>query len=244
MCTEWLNSTERYKRKSDQVSVDVNRRIREDQNLIIQNNKTMNQNWDKSIDSTDLESNVQDTCVPDQKALSDSESESESELPPLTPWSLNKSASRGNRRQPSHESKKGINYKGIFALFGKQTNISGEITSSIVDSNSACLSALDSNVQGFTSTVETLAHQRKSYLSADSTYEITHPLVYAKKFQSHGADNPTYSDIIKFENEERNFWELAMVKELKFLRDLGSFKMVSSPRKSNVLKYEWAFNKK
>ena len=35
-----------------------------------------------------------------------------------------------------------------------------------------------------------------------------------------------------------------MVQELKSLRDLGSFKMVSRPRGANILMSTWAFKKK
>ena len=51
---EWLNSTELRKRKSDQVSEEVNRMLREEQNLNAQDNATVCQNWDKSVSSTDL----------------------------------------------------------------------------------------------------------------------------------------------------------------------------------------------
>ena len=35
-----------------------------------------------------------------------------------------------------------------------------------------------------------------------------------------------------------------MIKKLKSLRDLGSFKMVARPRGSNILQSTWAFKKK
>ena len=44
--------------------------------------------------------------------------------------------------------------------------------------------------------------------------------------------------------EERKLWDVAMVKELKSLRDLGSFKMVPIPKGANVLASTWAFKKK
>ena len=62
--------------------------------------------------------------------------------------------------------------------------------------------------------------------------------------QSHDADNPTYSDILRCEVEERTLWEAAMIKELKSLRDLGPFKLVPRQRGSNVLQSTWAFKKK
>ena len=134
--TDWIDSTGWDKSKSE-VSEEVNRRLREDQILIIQDNKNMRQNWDKNVISTDLGSKLQDVYACDEIVLSESESETESELPPLTPRRYRKAASRGSRRQPSRESKKGINYKGMFALFGEQANISEEIKYSIVESDCA-----------------------------------------------------------------------------------------------------------
>ena len=64
------------------------------------------------------------------------------------------------------------------------------------------------------------------------------------KVQSHDTDNPTYSDILRCEDEERKLWDAAMIKELNSLRDLGSFKLVPMQRGSNVLQSTWAFKKK
>jgi hypothetical protein len=132
----------------------------------------------------------------------------------------------------------------MFALFGQQANISKEITSAIVESDCAYLSTLDLDGPDFTSTPATRSLERKLYLSIDHTYEDIHPCAYAAKIQAHDEDNPTYSDILNCEDEERKLWESAMVKELKSLRDLGSFKMVSRPRGANVLQSTWAFRKK
>ena len=123
----------------------------------------MHQNWDKKVSSTDLVSKLQDTYVPDGIVLSESASESESELPPFTPRRHRKAASRGSRRRPSRERKKGINYKDIFSLFVKQANTSKEIAYSIVESDCACLISLNLNVKYFTSTLATRSHQRQSY---------------------------------------------------------------------------------
>ena len=43
---------------------------------------------------------------------------------------------------------------------------------------------------------------------------------------------------------ERKLWDEAVIKELKSLRDLGSFKMMPRPRGSNKLQSTWAFRKK
>ena len=51
-------------------------------------------------------------------------------------------------------------------------------------------------------------------------------------------------DILRIPEEERKLWDASMVKELKSLRDLGSFKMVSRPSGANILASTWAFRKK
>ena len=64
---------------------------------------------------------------------------------------------------------------------------------------------------------------------------------FSAKVQNHTADNPSYKDIMQLPEEERKLWDEAMVKELKSLRDLGSFKMVFRPRGANILASTWAF---
>ena len=156
--TDWLNPVEQVKRQSDQVSEEVNRRVREELNLTIQDNNTLHQNWKKNVNPTAVVPKVQ---VPDGIVLSESESESESDLPQLTPRRYRKTTSRGSRRQPSRKSKTGISYKGMFALFGQQADISEEITSAIVESDCAYLSTLDLNGLDFTSTPATRSLQRE-----------------------------------------------------------------------------------
>ena len=105
----------------------------------------MNKNWDRHVGPTDLVHKIQDTHVYDGIVLSDSENESNSEMPPLTPRRHSKVTSRGSRQRPSRKVKIGINYKGMFALFGKQANIRDAITSAIIESDCAHLSSLDIN---------------------------------------------------------------------------------------------------
>ena len=50
--------------------------------------------------------------------------------------------------------------------------------------------------------------------------------------------------MVQIRDNERELWETAMVKELKYLKDLGSFKMLKHPRGANILKSTWAFKKK
>ena len=76
---------------------------------------------------------------------------------------------------------------------------------------------------------------RDTYLSEDSVVGKMHPYAFSAKMQTHTADNPAYKDILR---------DAAMTKEVKILRDLRSFRMVSRPRGANVLASTWAFKKK
>ena len=60
--------------------------------------------------------------------------------------------------------------------------------------------------------------------------ENIHSYAFSAKVQTHNSDTPTYKDILRLPEEERKLWDASMVKELKCLRDLGSFKMVARPR--------------
>ena len=124
----------------------MNKRVREEQNLTIQDNNTMKKNWDRRVGPTDLVPKVQDTHVPDGIVLSDSENESDSDMPPLTPRRHRKVTSRGSRQKPIRKVKTGINYKGMFALFSRQGNISDAITSAIIESD--CAHLISSNIHG------------------------------------------------------------------------------------------------
>ena len=132
----------------------------------------------------------------------------------------------------------------MFALFSEKADVSRETTSSIVDTDCAFLSTLDLHGEVFKSTPTMRALNQYTYLSEDGTYENVHPLAFMVKVQSHDADNPTYSDVLRCEDEEKKLWDTAMIKELKSLRDLGSFKMVPRQRGSTVLQSTWAFKKK
>ena len=82
------------------------------------------------------------------------------------------------------------------------------------------------------------------YLSEDGLAGDMHLYEFSAKVQTHTADNPTFKDILRLPEEERKLWDAAMIKELKSLRDLGSFQMVSRPREANILASTWAFKKK
>ena len=49
--------------------------------------------------------------------------------------------------------------------------------------------------------------------------------------------------ILRCIEEERKIWEAAMIKELKSLAELGSFKMLACPIGANILQSTWAFKK-
>ena len=80
------------------------------------------------------------------------------------------------------------------------------------------------------------------YLSSDYYIGSHHSFAISAKIQSRKQDNPNYNDVIQSLEEERTPWESSMVKELKSLRELGSFKMMTRPRGSNILQYTWSVN--
>ena len=103
---------------------------------------------------------------------------------------------------------------------------------------------MDLKGEGFQSTLATRFLKQSTYLSADETYEDIHPLAFVAKVQSHNADNPTYSDILRCKDEEGKLWDANIIKEIKSLQSLGSFKFVPRPQGLNVLQSKWAFTKK
>ena len=121
-------------------------------------------------------------------------------------------------------------------------DILDEDVSNIVHRDECFLYSVDPNTTG--SSPETRYLEQYSYLSLDGTVENTHPYAFSAKFQTHDSDNPTYKDIMRLPEEERKLWYDYMVKELKILRDLGSFNMASRPSSTNILVSTWAFRKK
>ena len=84
-----------------------------------------------------------------------SESEPDSKLPPLAPRRQSKIKYIGILRQPNHNSKTGINYKGMFVLSSEQASISNETTSNIFESDYAHLRSLDLYGKDFKSILAT-----------------------------------------------------------------------------------------
>ena len=106
------------------------------------------------------------------------------------------------------------------------------------------MSSVDLNDATCSSSPVTRSLAKDTYLSEDGTLENIHPYAFSAKVQTHNSDIPTYKDVLRLPEEENKLWDVAMVKELKSLRDLGSFKMVSRPRGANILASTWAFRKK
>ena len=67
---------------------------------------------------------------------------------------------------------------------------------------------------------------------------------FTSKVQAYLDDNPTHNSILRSTPGERKLWDDTMVKELKYLREVGSFKMVKHPRGGTILQSTWAFKKK
>ena len=123
-------------------------------------------------------------------------------------------------------------YAGLYCSLENPV-LDTEEVSNVVHRDNCFLSTIDSNSSSKSYATQYL--DRDTYLSEDGLVGNIHPYGFSAKVQTHTADNPTYKDIIRLPEEERKLWEAAMVKELKGLRDLGSFKMVNTPRGANIL---------
>ena len=150
-----------------------------------------------------------------------------------------------HREDPIVLQEKEPQYMGLFYhVKGEGDVLDFEAVSSVVQRDECFLVSMDLN--------ETTDHDssamkyldRDSYVTSDGTIEGLHPYAFSAKVQTHSTDNPTYKDILRLPEEERKLWDVAMVKELKRLRDLGSFKMVSRPKGANILASTWDFKKK
>ena len=56
--------------------------------------------------------------------------------------------------------------------------------------------------------------------------EHWHPHTFATRLGVKDEDNLTYKDILRGISTERALWEKAIVEELKYLKNLGSFKVI------------------
>ena len=64
------------------------------------------------------------------------------------------------------------------------------------------------------------------------------------KVQIDEKDNPTYKEILRGAEEEKQLLDEAMVQELKYLVGLGSFEVIDIPRGGDVLQSTWVFKRK
>ena len=136
------------------------------------------------------------------------------------------------RRDPKRASKYTSSYKGMVGMM------------STMDADSAFLATMDDEQSKFSFSSAYSYLASTSFLSEEDTIEEIHPCAFISKVQTHQQDNPTYKDILRGTEQEKQLWDDAMVQELKSLAGLGSFEMVSRPRGANVLQSTWAFKRK
>ena len=132
-------------------------------------------------------------------------------------------------------------YSGLYCSL-EDPVLDAEEVYNVIHRDNCFLSTVDPNSTGTSPATRYL--DRTNYLSEFGLVGEVHPYAFSAKVQTHIADSPTYKDILRLPEEERKLWDVAMIKELKSLRDLGSFKMVSRPRGANILASTWAFKKK
>ena len=107
--------------------------------------------------------------------------------------------------------------------------------------DSVFLSTLDTKSDHLLSTPATRTSDEECYFSRDRTIENIHIYEFIAKTQAHILDNLNYGDVQRCTPIERKIWDETMVKELKLLRDLGSFKMVAQSNDANILQSTWIF---
>ena len=134
-------------------------------------------------------------------------------------------------------------YAGLYCnINNDETLLYDNEVSNIVLRDNYFLSSIDPDAAGSSSATRYLI--KNYYFSTSGLMENIHPYAFSAKVQTHTSDNPTYRDIVKLPEEARKLWDVAMVKALKSLRNLGSIQMVSRPRGVNILASTWAFRKK
>lgn len=103
------------------------------------------------------------------------------------------------------------------------------------------LGCADTYTPGITSLIRSL--DRCSQKTREGCQEECRPYSFAANLGSNDKDNTTYNDVHRGSSTERVLWEAAMVKELKDLRDLGSFKTIKRLGGENILDSTWVFRK-
>ena len=115
---------------------------------------------------------------------------------------------------------------------------------STMEADNAFLATMDNEKSKYTFSSAYSYLASTSFLSEEETIEDVHPCAFISKVQTHLKDNPTYKDIMRGIEQEKQLWDDTMVQELKSLAGLGSFGMVSRPRGANVLQSTWAFKRR
>ena len=69
-------------------------------------------------------------------------------------------------------------------------------------------------------------------------------LFFSARLVGKDGDNHVYNDIPRGSSTKRSLWEADMMKELIYLKDLGSFKMIKRAGGTNILDSTWDFRKK
>lgn len=115
---------------------------------------------------------------------------------------------------------------------------------STMDAYSVSLDTMDDKASKFSFSSASSYFASATYLTEEGTIEDIHPCAFVSKVQTHEQDDPTYKDILRGSEEEKQLWDAAMIQEVKSLVGLGSFEVVSRPRESNVLQSTWAFKRK
>ena len=125
------------------------------------------------------------------------------------------------RLGPTRSAKRNIDYSGVAC---------SNLASDISEKYCAFVSTFDLDRSNFYSTSSCRTLKSDRYVSEDNYVDSRRPFAFSAKIQSSKQDNPTYNNIIQIPEEERKLWYSLMVKELKSLRELGSFNMVVIPR--------------
>ena len=124
----WIPA-EQHQRREHLLGEEVQRRLR------MEREENPVSNWNSLV-----ETNIPmppEGLPPEEMEETESESDKESDVVPLTLRRTHQHGSGGTRRQPSRRSKQPINYKGMFAHVNEMAEVDKETTSDIVDADCA-----------------------------------------------------------------------------------------------------------
>ena len=165
---DWLNPKEQKTIDENNISEEVNMRLRMEQNTSTEDQIAVEHDWNHSDTP-----NTHDAHVPDAEELSNPERESNSEY--LTPRRKRKPTLR---KQHQRRLKEAVNYKGMFPLFEHEYEVDLKYMAEIFEAHRCFLSTFDMEGKGSKSTPATRALDRRKYLSIDEAYEDVHPLTF------------------------------------------------------------------